>query len=135
MHGNCTKTTLKSLYFRRFNVVTILHAVLSGSRARRGLGLPEVIVAVTVFGAGVLGVAAIGVAARRMANVAAVRSAQALAAGQVLEGAPASPQSTFDVAVDTVMPGPGLIELRVTVDGAGAVGALSWVARQPAGWP
>jgi hypothetical protein len=135
LHGNCTEMTPNSACFRRFNVVTILHSVLTGSRARSGLGLPEVIVAVTVLGAGVLGVAAIGGAARRMANVAAVRSAQTLAAGQVLEGVPALPHPAFGVAVDTVMLGPGLIELRVTVGGASAVGALSWVARQPGGWP
>jgi Tfp pilus assembly protein PilV len=100
-----------------------------------GLGLPEVIVAVTVLGAGVLGVAAIGGAARKMANVAAVRSAQAVAAGQVLEGARTGPHPTFEVALDTVTLGPGLIELRVTVGGSGTVGALSWVARQSPGWP
>ena len=116
-------------------MVAILHAVLTGSRARSGLGLPEVIVAVTVLGAGVLGVAAIGGAARRMANVAAVRSDQALAAGQVLEGVPTPPLPMPGVTVDTVVPGPGLIELRVMVGGAEAVGALSWVARRPAARP
>jgi len=135
LHGNCTGITPKSPYFRRFDVVTILHPVLRGSRARMGLGLPEVIVAVTVLGAGVLGVAAIGGAARKMANVAAVRSAQAVAAGQVLEGARTGPHPTFEVALDTVTLGPGLIELRVTVGGSGTVGALSWVARQSPGWP
>jgi hypothetical protein len=127
--------TPKTPYFRRFDVVTILHPVLTGSRARMGFGLPEVMVAVTVLGAGVLGVAAIGGAARKMANVAAVRSAQAVAAGQVLEGAPTAPHPTFEVALDTVTLGPGLIELRVTVGGSGTVGALSWVARQSPGWP
>jgi hypothetical protein len=127
--------TPNSPYFRRPKVVAILHALLTGVRARSGLGLPEVIVAVAVFGAGVLGVAAIGGAARKMANVAAVRSAQTLAAGQVLEGVRPRPHPDLGVAVDTVVPGPGLIELRVTVGGAGVVGALSWVARQPAERP
>lgn len=135
LHGNCPETTPNDPYFRGLDVVTILHAVLTGNRARSGLGIPEVLVAVTVFGAGVLGVAAIGGAAGKMANVAAVRSAQALAAGQVLEGVPPRPHPMLGVAVDTVMAGPGLIELRARVGGAGAVGGLSWVTRRPAVWP
>jgi hypothetical protein len=135
MHGNHTETALITPYFRRFKVVTILHSVLTGSRARAGLGLPEVIVAVTVFGAGVLGVAAIGGAARKMANVAAVRSGQTVAASQVLEGAPAGSSPMFEVTVDTVMPAPGLIEYRVTVRGTATVGPRSWVARRPSEWP
>ncbi|MCK5447813.1 MAG: prepilin-type N-terminal cleavage/methylation domain-containing protein [Gemmatimonadetes bacterium] len=122
--------TRKTPYLRRFNVVTFLHPVLAGVRARSGFGLPEVIVAVTVFGAGVLGVAALGGAAGKLAHIAAVRSAQTVAAGSTLEHTPADVRGQLEVTVDTVGIVPGLIEIRVTVSGSGSAGARQWVARR-----
>lgn len=133
--------TRNAPYIRGFDVVTFLRSVLAGNRARIGLGLPEVIIAVTVFGVGVLGVAAMGGAARRLAEIAAVRSAQTLAAGAVLDMA-LTDSSGFEtrtlevgsrsltVTVDTTWVEPGLIEIRVTVEGSGPAGQRLWVARR-----
>ena len=133
--------TRNALYIRGFDVVAFLRSVLAGDRARIGLGLPEVIIAVTVFGVGVLGVAAMGGAARRLAEIAAVRSAQTVAAGAVLDLALADSSGleprtlevgsrNLTVTIDTTWVEPGLIEIRVTVDGSGPAGRRLWVARR-----
>jgi len=130
MHGKSPEMTRNTAYVSRFNVVKFLHPVLAGVRARRGLGLPEVIVAVTVFGVGVLGVAALGSAARNLAHIAAVRSAQTVAAGSTLENVPVDVRGHLEVTVDTAGVAPGLIEIRLTVSGSGSAGARRWVARR-----
>jgi len=135
MHGNSTKITRKGPCFRRFRVVTFLHPVLVGYRARSGLGLPEVVVAVSVLGVGVLGVAALGSAASKLRHIAAVRSAQTVAVATVLEGVSAAGPAGLEAAVDTTQVVHGLIELRVTVSGAGPAGPLTWVARRPSEGP
>ena len=133
--------TRNALYIRGFDLVAFLRSVLAGDRARIGLGLPEVIIAVTVFGVGVLGVAAMGGAARRLAEIAAVRSAQTVAAGAVLDMALADSSGleprtlevgsrNLTVTIDTTWVEPGLIEIRVTVDGSGPAGRRLWVARR-----
>jgi hypothetical protein len=133
--------TRNALYVRGFDVVEFLRSVLAGDRARIGLGLPEVIIAVTVFGVGVLGVAAMGGAARRLAEIAAVRSAQTVAAGTVLDMVLADSSGleprtlevgsrNLTVTIDTTWVEPGLIEIRVTVDGSGPAGRRLWVARR-----
>ncbi len=133
--------TRNTPYIRGFDVVAFLRSVLAGNRARIGLGLPEVIIAVTVFGVGVLGVAALGGAARRLAEIAAVRSAQTVAAGAVLDMALADSSGleprtlvvgsrSLTVTVDTTWVEPGLLEIRVTVDGSGPAGQRQWVARR-----
>ena len=133
--------TRNALYIRGFDVVAFLRSVLAGDRARIGLGLPEVIIAVTVFGVGVLGVAALGGAARRLAEIAAVRSAQTVAAGAVLDMALADSSGleprtlevgsrSLTVTVDTTWVEPGLLEFRVTVHGSGPAGQRQWVARR-----
>ena len=122
-------------YFSRFGTVTFLHPMLAGTRARAGLGLPEVVVAVTVLGAGILGVAALGGAARRLADIAAVRSAQTVAASAALENARADVRGNLDATVDTVAVAPGLIELQVTVSGSRSAGAQLWVTRRPSVGP
>jgi hypothetical protein len=127
--------TRKTLYFRRFSVVAFLHPVLTGTRARAGIGLPEVVVAVTVLGAGIIGVAAVGGAARKLATIAAVRSAQTVVAGTTLERAPADVRENLGVMVDTVGVAPGLIEIRLTVSGSGLANERLWVARRPSRGP
>lgn len=133
--------TRNAPYIRGFDVVAFLRSVLAGNRARIGLGLPEVIIAVTVFGVGVLGVAALGGAARRLAEIAAVRSAQTVAAGAVLDMALADSSGleprtlevgsrSLTVTVDTTWVEPGLLEIRVTVHGSGPAGQRQWVARR-----
>ena len=133
--------TRNAPYIRGFDVVAFLRSVLAGNRARIGLGLPEVIIAVTVFGVGVLGVAALGGAARRLAEIAAVRSAQTVAAGAVLDMALADSSGleprtlevgsrSLTVTVDTTWVEPGLLEFRVTVHGSGPAGQRQWVARR-----
>ena len=119
----------------RIEVVKFLHPVLAEDRARTGFGLPEVIVAVTVFGAGVLGVAAVGGAARNLAHIAAVRSAQTVAAGSTLEDVPGDVRGHLEVTVDTAAVAPGLIEIRVTVSGWRSAGARQWVARRLSAGP
>jgi len=89
-----------------------------------------VIVAVTLFGAGVLGVAAVGGAARNLAHIAAVRSAQTVAAGSTLENVPLDVPGHLEVTADTAAVAPGLIEIRVTVSGWRSAGARQWVARR-----
>mgnify|MGYP007044810550 CR=1 FL=1 len=66
MHGKSPEMARNTPKVSRIEVVKFLHPVLAEDRARTGFGLPEVIVAVTVFGAGVLGVAAVGGAAFRV---------------------------------------------------------------------
>ena len=133
--------TRNAPYISGFDVVAFLRSVLAGNRARIGLGLPEVIIAVTVFGVGVLGVAALGGAARRLAEIAAVRSAQTVAAGAVLDMALADSSGleprtlevgsrSLTVTVDTTWVEPGLLEFRVTVHGSGPAGQGQWVARR-----
>ncbi len=133
--------TRNAPYISGFDVVAFLRSVLAGDRARIGLGLPEVIIAVTVFGVGVLGVAAMGGAARRLAEIAAVRSAQTVAAGAVLDMVLADSSGleprtlgvgsrNLTVTIDTTWVEPGLIEIRVTVDGSGPAGQRLWVARR-----
>ncbi len=133
--------TRNAPYISGFDVVAFLRSVLAGNRARIGLGLPEVIIAVTVFGVGVLGVAALGGAARRLAEIAAVRSAQTVAAGAVLDMALADSSGleprtlevgsrSLTVTVDTTWVEPGLLEFRVTVHGSGPAGQRQWVARR-----
>jgi hypothetical protein len=122
-------------YFCRFRVVEFLHPLLVGARARVGIGLPELIVAVTVLGAGVLGVAALGSGAAKLARIASVRSAQALAAGGTLEDAPVVTRVPVEVTVDTAGVAPGLIEIRVTVGGSRSAGNRVWVTRRLSpGW-
>lgn len=130
MHGKSSEMTRITPYVSRFNVVKFLHPVLAGDRARTGFGLPEVIVAVTVFGAGVLGVAAVGGAARNLAHIAAVRSAQTVAAGSALENVPVDVRGHLEVTADTAAVAPGLIEIRLTVSGSGSAGARRWVVRR-----
>jgi predicted lysophospholipase L1 biosynthesis ABC-type transport system permease subunit len=130
MHGNGPEMTRKAPYFRHLRVVEFLHSVLAGVRARSGTGLPEVLIAIAVFGTGVLGVVSIGSAARRMAHVAATRSAQVLSADGELEQTASVAPETLAVTVDTVVVAPGLIELRVTVAGAGPAAKRVWVARR-----
>jgi len=127
--------TRNTPYFRRFSVVAFLHPVLAGTRVRAGFGLPEVVVAVTVLGAGILGVAAVGGAARKLAHIAAVRSAQTVVASTTLERAPADVRWDLEVMVDTIAIAPGLIEIQLTVSGSGSAGARLWVARRPSGSP
>jgi hypothetical protein len=114
----------------RINVVKFLHPVFAEDRSRTGFGLPEVIVAVTVFGAGVLGVAAVGGAARNLAHIAAVRSAQTVAAGSTLENVPGDARGHLEVTADTAAVAPGLIEIRVTVSGWRSAGERQWVVRR-----
>jgi len=131
LHGERGLKAVNSPDFQPFRVVEFLHAVLAGERRCRGLGLPEVIVATAVLGAGVSGAAAIGLGARRMAHVGAVRTAQTIAAGSVLEGAALPPASAhLAIAADTVGLGDGLIEVRVTVGGWGKAGKRTWVSRK-----
>lgn len=117
-------------YLSPISVVAFLHPVLLGNRSRAGFSLPELAVAVTVLGAGVLGVAALGGGARRLAHVAAVRSAQTAVAVSVLEGASADGQWDLDFTADTAEVVPGLVEIRLTVSGSGPAGPRSWVARR-----
>lgn len=135
MHGKSPEMTRNTPCVRRFNVVKFLHPVLAGDRARTGFGLLEAIVAVTVFGVGVLGVAAVVGAARNLAHIAAVRSAQTVAAGSVLENVPMEIRGYLEVAADTAAVAPGLIEIRVTVSGSGSAGARQWVARRLSAGP
>lgn len=115
--------------FRPLHAVTFLHSGSGGSRAEAGFGTIEVIVAAAVFAVGILGVAALGSGAWRMARVAALRSDQARTAAAVLEGG-RSPVTGLAVDADTVDVSPGLVELRVTVDGgAGPGGSTTWVTR------
>lgn len=130
MHGKSPEMTQNTPDVSRINVVKFLHPVLAEDRARAGFGLPEVIVAVTVFGAGVLGVAAVGGAARSLAHIAAVRSAQTVAAGSTLENVPGDVRGHLEVTADTAAVAPGLIEIRVTVSGWRSAGARQWVARR-----
>lgn len=130
MHGRDPKITRNTPDVSRFNVVKFLHPVLAEDRARTGFGLPEVIVAVTVFGAGVLGVAALGGTAQKLAHIAAVRSAQTVAAGGTIENFPAHVPGHLEVTADTAAVAPGLIEIRVTVSGSGSAGARQWVVRR-----
>jgi len=127
--------TRNTPYLCRFSVVKFLHPVLTGTRARTGIGLPEVVVAVMVFGVGILGVAAVGGAARKLAHIAAVRSVQTVVASTTLERAPADVQGALEVMVDTFRVAPGLIEIQLTVSGSGSAGARRWVARRPSGGP
>lgn len=127
--------TRKTAYLRRFRAVTFLHRVPPGVRTCAGLGLPEVIVAVTVLGAGILGVAAVGGAARKLAHMGAVRSAQTVAAAGTLENATVAGRGRLEVAVDTVGVSPGLIEIRVTVGGSGPAGDQEWVTRRALSGP
>ena len=135
MHGTSPEMTRNTPDFRRISVVKFLHPVLAEDRARAGFGLPEVIVAVTVFGVGALGVAAVGSAAWKLAHIAAVRSAQTVAAGSTLENTPAEVRGNLEVTADTAAVAPGLIEIRVTVSGSGSAGARQWVARRPSKGP
>lgn len=130
MHGKSPEMTRNTPYVRRFNMVKFLHPVLAEDRSRTGFGLLEVIVAVTVFGAGALGVAAVGGAALNLAHIAAVRSAQTVAAGSTLENVPVDVRGHLEATVDTAAVAPGLIEIRVTVSGSGSAGARLWVARR-----
>ena len=127
--------TRNTLYVSRFSVVKFLHPVLTGTHARTGIGLPEVVVAVTVFGIGILGVAAVGGAARKLAHIAAVQSVQTVVASTTLERTPAHAQEDLEVKIDTVGVAPGLIEIQLTVSGSGSAGARLWVARRPSGGP
>ena len=127
--------TRHTAYLRHFSVVKFLHPVLTGTRVRAGIGLPEVVVALTVFGVGILGVAAVGSAARKLAHVAAVRTEQTVVASTRFERATADVQRDLEVMVDTVAVAPGLIEIQLTVSGSGSAGALLWVARRPSGSP
>ncbi len=130
MHGGSPEMIPNRPDFRPFHAVTILHSGSGGSRVRAGFGTVEVIVAVAVFGAGILGVAALGSGAWRMAQVASLRSDQALAAASVLEWG-RLPAADLDVEADTVVVSPGLVEVRVTVRSrAGPGGPETWIARR-----
>ncbi len=146
MHGETPEITRNRAYFRPFRLVEILHSSDPGARACRGFSLPEVLVALVVLGVGLLGVAAIGRAGRQLAEVAAVRTAQAVAAHEILTpsgtrsgslegGAIEIGARLLGVTIDTVVVSSRVLELRLTVDGSGAVGALEVVTRSFAGSP
>jgi hypothetical protein len=113
-------------------VVEFLRAMRAGERpASAGFALAEVIVAIALFGTGVLGAVAIGLGGQRMAHVGAARTAQAITAVRVLEHGGLTSGALFpDVVVDTTRIGARLLELRVTVRDRGGAGQRSWVTRK-----
>lgn len=142
MHGPTYKYPRKWAYFSPFRVVAILHPGLRGARAQRGFGLPEALAAAAVLSIGLVGLTAVAHSSRRLAEIAATRTAQTLAARTVLEPAdghlrvPGVPETvTFGarrlvVSVDTARLSASLIEFRVAVQGTAATGPLEIVARR-----
>lgn len=141
MHGRSSRIGLRRPYIRCFGMVDFLHFVRRKSANSRGLGLPEVLVALTVFGVGVLGVAAVGASARRLAEIAAVRSAQALAGEMMFrhgfDGWPAARWDTvivgghrMSISADTVRVAADLLEIRLRIGGSGPAGPWDVVSRQ-----
>ncbi len=141
MHGTCSRMALKTAYFGVCSMVGFLHSVVRERADTRGSGLLEVLVALMVFGVGVLGVTAIGVSARKLAEIAAVRTAQVLAGEMMLDhasGGRAIGRSDtvvigarrFGVSADTVRIDSGLVEIRVTVGESGSAGSWEVLARR-----
>lgn len=132
MHGKGVPEVPDCPVFRALRVVEFLRAIRTGERpASAGFALAEVIVAIALFGTGVLGAVAIGIGGQRMAHIGAARTAQAIAAMSVLEqGGLTSGARSSDVVVDTTRIGARLLELRVTVRDRGPAGPRSWVTRK-----
>ena len=132
MHGDRVVEVPDCPVFRPFRVVEFLRAIPARERPfSRGFALVEVIVAIALFGTGVLGVAAIGIGGRNMARIGAARTAQAVTAMRFLEqGGLASAAGSPDIVVDTTRIGERLVELRVTVRARGGAGPHSWVTRK-----
>jgi prepilin-type N-terminal cleavage/methylation domain-containing protein len=113
-------------------VVEFLRAVPAGKRPfRAGFALVEVMVAIALLGAGVLGVAAIGLGGQRMARIGAARTGQAITAVSVLEQAGRTSGSRISgVVVDTTRIGDRLLELRISARAREGAGEWSWVTRR-----
>lgn len=131
MHGKRAPITLNVPVFRLPRAVKFLHPRLVGIRAPDGFGILEAMVAVTLFGTGVLGVVALGSGAVRMTQTAALRSAQSRAAAGILDGGWGTPRADLVLEVDTVDVSPGLVEFRAIVGaGSGADHAMTWITRR-----
>lgn len=134
LHGNQARQSPDGPDLCLLRLVAFLHAVPRGKVRDAGIALPELIVSLTLLGAGALGVAAIGQGAARMARIGAERSAQAIAATRSFEGAGrGSGTGGLDVAVDTVRIGSRLVEITVTVSGRGGMGSQTWATRRISG--
>lgn len=116
---------------------------LSGSEA--GVGLVEVLVAVSILAFGLVAIAGVARGVARLTREASVRTGQGLAAGQVLalmvhRGYEAAPPGTSDTIVEVgersyrvtravTQVGAGLRELTATVSGADVLPERSFVTR------
>lgn len=141
MHGKNTTEPRKTAYLSPSRMVAILHSTLPEDLSREGFGLAEVMVAVLVLCVGLLGVASFAYSSRRLAELAATRTAQTIAAHRVLDAVgPAGSSSRPDtvevgdrrlaVWLDTLHIGERLVELRLTVAGRAAAGDLEVVTRR-----
>jgi hypothetical protein len=132
MHGEKAAKPPDCPVFRPQDVVEFLRAVPAGKRpSSAGFALVEVVVAIALLGAGVLGVAAIGLGGQRMARIGAARTGQAITAASVLEEAGRrSGAGISGVVVDTTRIGDRLLELRVSARAREGAGEWSWVTRR-----
>ena len=137
--------SLNSGYFRVFRVVENLQSRPPDRSHRRGFSLVEVLAALTVLGVAATGVVTVGNAGRRLAEIAAVRNAQVLAVRSVIARTSMEAMGSSDtvlvgtrmmaVAVDTTRVSPQVLEMTITVEGAGPAGAYEVVTRRAGmGW-
>jgi len=141
MHGKKPHQAHESPCFGPFRLVAILHFGRREDLARRGFGLVEALVALVVLYVGVLGVASLALSSRRLAELAATRTAQTMVARRILDPAdPASPAGGSDtvtvgrrrlaVRADTTRVHERLVEIRLVVAGGSVGGDLEIVTRR-----
>ena len=141
MHGNEPGNIGRSPYFGPCRLVAILHSRWREGLSDGGFGLAEAMVALLVLCVGLLGVASVAHSSRRLAELAATRTAQTIAVRRVLDPAgssrPAGGPATVTVGrrrlavwLDTTRIGERLVELRLIVKGGSAAGDLEVVTRR-----
>jgi prepilin-type N-terminal cleavage/methylation domain-containing protein len=141
MHGERTEMSRKTLHSSHIRVVENLHSVPPNVRSARGFSLVEALVALAVLGVAAAGVVAMGGAGRRLGEIAAVRTAQVLAAREAMEAIDGGRTWTatdtvqvgrrrLAVTIDTARIAPGLVEVRITVRASGTGGPHELVTRR-----
>lgn len=135
----------RTAYLRAIRVVANLHFVPPEMPLYRGFGLIEALVALVVLGVAATGVVAVSGAGRQLREIAAVRTAQVLAARAAVDAIDGRRawlavdtvqvgKRRLEVTIDTLRVAAGLLEVRISVEGSGPAARYEMVTRRADAW-